>query len=194
MVEKLIPVIGHSEPDSFLVAWLNIWAQPILLDPKWNNGDYYDKEPPLAGLTAALKIVSLHANHWEWVNKTHAVVPAEAGRDPAAAFENKFKVETWLDQAAAARAKVSDANHFLYLIKANQLASADPTKIKAPTLVLNAPNDLVFPDALVEQTARRIAASGAAVDRAPLPGPMGHLNGVLAIAQQGDRIRAFLEK
>ena len=194
MVERVIPVIGHSESDPFLIAWLNIWAQPILLDPKWNGGDYYGKEPPLAGFAAALKIVSLHANHWEWVNKTHPAVPAVEGKDPAAAMDNKFKVETWLDQAAAARAKVSDANHFLYLIKANQLAAADPAKIKAPALVLYAPSDLVFPQALVQETAKKIAAGGTSVETGELPGTMGHLNGVLAIAQAGGKIKAFLEK
>lgn len=194
MVERFIPVIGHREADSYLVGWLNIWAQPIMLDPKWNGGDYYGKEPPLDGLKAALKIVSHHANHWEWTNKTHPHVPAEEGKDPAAAFENKFKVETWLDQTATARARISDANHFLYLVKANQLTSADPSKIKVPALVLYAPTDLVFPQLLVEETAKKLAASGAAVDTAQLPGAMGHLNGVFGIAQAGDKIRAFLEK
>ena len=32
----------------------------------------------------------------------------------------------------------ADANHFLYLCKANQLAAVDAAKIKAPTLVLYA--------------------------------------------------------
>lgn len=194
MVERIVPVIGHAERDSFLIAWLNIWAQPILLDPKWNNGDYYGKEPPLDGLKAALKIVSLHANHWEWINKNQPAVPAEEGKDPGKTFANKFKVETWLDQSAAGRAAVSDANHFLYLIKANQLFAADASKIKAPTLLLYSPTDLVFAQALVEETAKKIAAAGAPVETGQLPGPMGHLNGVLAIAPAGDKIKAFLEK
>lgn len=194
MVERVIPVIGHSEPDSFLIAWLGLWAQPITLDPKWNGGDYYGKGEPTEGLKAALKLVSLHANHWEWVNKNQPRVPAEEGKDPAQAFGNKFKVEAWLEQNAAARAAVSDANHFLYLVKANQLAAADPSKIKVPALVLYSPTDLVFPAPLVEETAKKIAATGTSVDTGQLPGPMGHLNGVLAIAQAGSKIKAFLEK
>ena len=45
-----MPVIGGGEGDAYLIAWLDIWAAPIRLDPKWNGGDYYGKEPPLAGL------------------------------------------------------------------------------------------------------------------------------------------------
>jgi homoserine O-acetyltransferase len=194
MVERIVPVIGHAEPDSFLVAWLGLWAQPILLDPKWNGGDYYGREPPLEGLKAALKLVSLHANHWQWVNKNQPLEWAEADKDPAQSLANKFKVEAWLEQTATARAAVSDANHFLYLVKANQLFSADAARIKAPTLILYSPTDLVFAAPRVEETAKKIAANGTPVETAPLEGPLGHLNGVLAIAPAADKIRAFLDR
>ena len=194
MVERIVPVIGHSEPDSFLIAWLGLWAQPITIDPKWKGGDYDPKDPPTEGLKAALKLVTLHANHWQWVNANQPAVPAKEGAEPAKAFDNKFKVEAWLDGAATARAAVSDANHFLYLVKANQLASVDPSKLKIPTLLLYSPTDLVFPAPLVEETAKKIASTGAAVETGQLPGALGHLNGVLAIAQAGDKIKAFLEK
>ena len=194
MVERIIPVIGHAEPDSFLIAWLDLWGQPIRLDPKWNGGDYYGKEPPTDGVKLALKLVSLHSNSWEWVNATFPAVAAEASKEPGAALENRFRIEAWLEQTGAGRAALSDANHFLYLTKANQLASVDAAKLKLPTLILYAPGDLVFAAPLVEQTAQKIRSTGAAVEMVPLQGPMGHLNGVVAIAQAGDRIRAFLER
>jgi homoserine O-acetyltransferase len=189
MVERIIAVIGTPGADPYLIGWLDLWAEPIRLDPKWNNGDYYDKEPPLAGLTAALKIVTLHANHWEWAVKTQGG-PAEQGRDPGKALSNKFKIEATLENAAAARARIADANHFLYLVKANQLASADPAKIKAPALVLYSPTDLVFHAPLVEEAAKKIAGA----ETGTIAGPNGHLNGVLAITQAADRISAFLAR
>jgi homoserine O-acetyltransferase/O-succinyltransferase len=189
MVGRMIAVIGTPGADPYLIGWLDIWAEPIRLDPKWNNGDYYDKEQPLAGLAAALKIITLHANHWDWAAKTQAG-PAEAGKDPGQAFDNKFKIQATLDTAAAARAKTADAKHLLYLVKANQLASADPSKIKAPALVLYAPTDVVFYPPFVEDAAKRI--SGA--ETGTVTGPNGHLNGVLAIGQAGDRISAFLAR
>jgi len=192
MVERVVPVIGMPGADAFLIEWLDIWAAPIRLDPKWNNGDYYGKEPPLEGLKQALKIITIQANHWEWADKTFGLAPAEEGKDPAKAMGNRFKIEAAIEAAAAARAATSDANHLLYLVKANQLASADPAKIKAPMLLVYAPTDLVFPAALVEDAAGKIAAGGTKVETAQLPGPNGHLNGVLGIAQAGARISAFL--
>jgi homoserine O-acetyltransferase len=192
MVERVIPVIGMPAVDAFMIEWLDVWAAPIRLDPKWNNGDYYGKEPPLEGLKQSLKIITLHANHWEWAEKTFGLAPAEEGKDPAKAMGNRFKIEAALDAVAAARATTSDANHLLYLVKANQLAAADPAKIKAPMLLLYSPTDLVFPATLVVDAAQKIARAGGKVDTGQLPGPYGHLNGLFAIGQDGARISAFL--
>lgn len=193
-VERIVAVIAAASAEPYLIAWFDLWGQPIRLDPKWNGGDYYGKEPPIEGLKAALKLVTLQANSWEWARKTFGTAPAEEGKDPAKAMGNKFKIEAYLDQVAAARAGVADANHFLYLVKANQLASVDPARIKVPALVLYAPNDLVFYEPLVQETIQKIAAGGTAVENGTLPGPNGHLNGVVAIGQAADRITTFLSR
>lgn len=187
MVGRVVAVIGSPGADPYLIGWLDIWAQPIRLDPKWNGGDYYNGEPPIEGLKASLKAITLHANHWEWATKTFGTAPAEEGKDPAKAFDNKFKIQAVLDTAAAARAATSDANSLLYLVKANQLASADPSRIKAPTLIVYTPTDVVFYAPYVEQAAKTIGA-----ETAQLSGPNGHLNGVVAIGQAGEKISAFL--
>jgi homoserine O-acetyltransferase len=194
MVERIMPVISTPTADPFLIGWLDIWGQPIRVDPKWNGGDYYGKEPPLAGLSAALKVVTLQASQWEWAQKSFGLEPADSGKDPANAMDNMFKVQATLDTLAAARAKTSDANHFLYLAKANQLANADASKIKMPVLLLYSPTDLVFQAPVVEAAAKQIAAGGASIETGKLIGPYGHLNGVLAIAQAADQIRGFMEK
>ena len=44
-VERIVPVVAYVTPEPYLIAWLDMWAQPIRLDPKWNNGDYYGRAP-----------------------------------------------------------------------------------------------------------------------------------------------------
>jgi homoserine O-acetyltransferase/O-succinyltransferase len=193
-VDRIISAVASASADPYLIAWLDMWAQPIRLDPKWNNGNYYDKEPPIEGLKAALKIVTLQANGWEWARKTFGTAPAQESKDPAKALANEFKIEAFLDQTATARAAVADANHFLYLCRANQLASVDPANIKVPTLVLYAPNDLVFYEPIVQETIQRIAAAGTYIESGTLAGPNGHLNALTHIDQQADRITEFLSK
>jgi homoserine O-acetyltransferase len=189
-VERIIPVVGAPAGDPFLIAWLDIWAEPVRLDPNWNGGDYYGKTPPTAGLRASYKAIIVQANAWEWANKSFGLAPADPAKDPGAAMDNKFKVQATIDAVAAQRAAASDANSLLYLAKANQLANVDPGKIKVPTLVLYAPGDLVFYAPSVEAEVAKIAGA----ESAQLAGPNGHINGVVGVAQQGDKIKAFLEK
>jgi homoserine O-acetyltransferase len=202
MVERLVPVIGAGWADADLIAWLNIWAAPIRLDPNWNDGDYYGGEPPLAGLAEALKIVTLHAQSPEWSNGTFGRAWAKEGEDPAASFANLFKIEAVLDGVGAARAKLADANHFLYLVKANQLFYAGHgaslyeglLAIDAPVLIIHTDEDLVFPGNAVRETAAIIRSDGTPVEIVELEGTRGHLDGVLSIAQAGAQIKAFLER
>ncbi len=202
MVERIIPVIGAAEASPWLIAWLDAWASPIRLDPKWNGGDYYGKEPPNAGLADALKLVSLHANHWEWAQKSFGRSFAEGGKDPAADMSNRYRIETFLNTAGAARAKVSDANHFLYLVSANQTFAPGGSqtldeaarKIKAKTLLLYAPGDQVFPAEWIKATEAALKANGTTVESAEIAGANGHLNGVIHLAPLGSKITDFLSK
>jgi homoserine O-acetyltransferase len=200
-VARAMPVIAFGEADANLIAWLDIWAAPIRLDPNWNNGDYYGKNPPNAGLATALKIVTLHANHWDWANKTFGRKWAKEGENPATGFDKKFQIEAVLDGAGAGRARVSDANHFLYLAKANQIFVAGGgtldegvKKMKAPFLLIHSPKDLVFPPGGVDDTGAKLKAAGLSVTQVQLQGDRGHLDGVLNIKQAETQIRDFLAK
>ncbi len=202
MVAKAMPVIGAAaEADAMLIAWLDVWAAPILVDPNWNKGDYYGKTPPNAGLSKALAVVTLQANHAEWANATFGRRPAKADEPPAKSLSSKFQVQSILDNSGDARAKVSDANHFLYLIKANQLFAAGGTsladaasKIKAPVLLITQPKDLVFTAEAVKTTADSLTKAGGNVTQVFLEGSRGHLDGVISMKQAEGAIRAFLEK
>jgi homoserine O-acetyltransferase len=191
MVERIVPVIGAAGGDPFLIAWLDIWAQPIRLDPNWRNGDYYGREAPVEGVRLALKTIMLHANQAEWASG-FGKAPAELRNDPAETLSGRFMIEQFIDQACAARAPLVDGNTLLYMVRANQLAGADPARIRAPTLIVHSPTDLVFPQPWIERTAAAIAANGVPVKTVAIGGPNGHLNGVLHVAQAGPAISAFL--
>lgn len=201
MVARAMPVIGAGEADAQLIAWLDVWAAPILVDPNWNKGDYYGRTPPNAGLAKALTVVTLQANHQDWANATFGRRAAKEGEDPAKTLGSKFQVQSILDNAGEARAKVSDANHFLYLVKANQLFAAGgtslsdaATRIKAPVLLITQPKDLVFTADAVDRTAETLKKGGVDVTHVHIQGTRGHLDGVISMKQAEGAIRAFLEK
>ncbi|WCR12335.1 homoserine O-acetyltransferase [Paracoccus stylophorae] len=201
-LERVIPVIASGWADADLIAWLDIWAAPIRLDPNWNGGAYYDGEAPQAGLAQALKILTLHAQSAEWSNGTFGRDWADEGKDPAASWDNEFAVVAALNAAGEARAKTSDANHFLYLVKANQLfVAGHPDEglyqglldIDVPVMLIHSNEDLVFPGDAVRETGAIIKSDRTPVEIVEIEGTRGHLDGVLNIAQAGERIRAFLE-
>jgi homoserine O-acetyltransferase/O-succinyltransferase len=198
VVGRIMPVIASAEADAGLIGWGDIWAAPIRLDPKWNGGDYHGKEPPLVGLAQALKLVTLHSQTSAWATNTFGAKWAKEGDSPLKSLGNRYAVDAALENAGLGRAKTSDANSFLYLVRANQLFSEGAAErlkaIKAPALIIYSPTDLFFSADSVKRTADAIKANGAAAELVELDGKRGHLDGVLSIKQAEKAIAAFLAK
>jgi homoserine O-acetyltransferase len=198
VVGRIMPVISSTEADAGLIGWGDIWAAPIRLDPKWNGGDYYGKEPPLAGLAQALKLVTLHSQTSAWATAAFGAKWAKEGESPLKDLANRYAVDATLEAAGTGRAKTSDANSFLYLVRANQVFSEGAAErlkaIKAPALIVYSPTDLFFAADSVKRTGEAIKANGAAVELVALDGKRGHLDGVLSIKQAEAVIAAFLAK
>ena len=66
--------------------------------------------------------------------------------------------------------------------------------MKAKILFVPASSDLIFPPELSRRAAERYRAQGGVADVVVIEGDGGHLDGVLAVARQGEAIRAFLAK
>jgi homoserine O-acetyltransferase len=197
-VQRAMPVIA-AEIDAWMQGWLDIWEAPIRLDPAWREGDYYalGREPPLRGLAEAWKIVTLHARDRPWAKQYDRKLPE--GQDPARRIGDRFAIEKWLDDAAMARAKTSDANSFLYMVRANQLFLNDYPNLAAAMegatkrwLVIPSPTDRVFLHDGAREFIEVLRKAGKQVETAQVVGPLGHLNGLVGMAPLGDRIRAFL--
>ena len=101
MVDRIVPVIGAAGGDPFLIAWLDVWSMPVRLDPKWRGGAYPEDDPPEAGLTAALQIVTLHAQQRDWAQSTFGKAAAEVGYEPAQSLANRFKIDKAVHEYAA---------------------------------------------------------------------------------------------
>ncbi|UFN49557.1 homoserine O-acetyltransferase [Roseomonas sp. OT10] len=199
MVERVMPAVATGSFDAFLQAWMEVWEAPIRLDPNWRNGDYYaqGREPPLRGLAEALKIVTLQARDRGSLAQFDRAVPA--GQDPAKRIGDSFAVEKFLDEAAMARAKTSDANAFLYLTRANQLflneypgTEAALSRSQARWLVLPSVGDRVFPLEYNVELTETLKKLGRPVRMVELRGTLGHLEGVANVMQAEAAIRDFL--
>lgn len=202
MVGKIMPVIGSGYSDANLVGWFDLWGAPIRMDANWNQGDFYGKQPPTAGMIETIKFALLHAQHYEWANAMfstpNGVKWAKPGEHPGASLGSQFAVVQTLAGLAAGKAKVADANHLLYLLKAKQLfhgadARARLGRIKAPTLLVYSPKDQLYPEEFMLMTAGLIQAGGTPVETFKLGGNRGHLDGVVSMKQTEHAIRRFLD-
>ncbi len=192
-VGRIVPVIGAAGGHPSLVAWLDAWGMPIRLDPAWRGGRYHESgAAPVAGLAASLGLVALHAQGDGWAEGIGRG-PAPGG-DPGRRAGDRFRIEAQLASDARSRAATADANHLLYLARANQLTAVDPARIRVPTLLIDSPTDRVFPIEWMDRTAAGIAAAGTPVERASVRGPNGHLNGIAHIQQASGAMSAFLSR
>jgi homoserine O-acetyltransferase len=196
-VERVVHVVGPGfDISPYVLEMLDVWVLPIRLDPRWNNGDYYGREEPVAGIAQALKIVTITARAHGWAEKTFGYKWADPAKDPGAGMRNAFAIEEALEKAGVARASSTDADSMIYMAKANQLYNLgdDVRKIKAKILFVPAESDMIFPPELSLKAAERYKSQGGVAEVAIIEGDGGHLDGILNVAKQGEAIRAFLAR
>jgi homoserine O-acetyltransferase len=200
-VGRCIPVIAAPNFGGWLIGWLAMWAQTIKIDPAWRGGDYYETGAPRAGLEAALRLITLHALDVEWAEMLvgRALMEGASAGDIAT---EPYAIERVLTEGARQRIAGIDANHLLYLVRANQTylpgagagardADEGLSRITAPCLLIYAPRDQIFRAEWIEAAARAIPG---AAETFQLSGPYGHYNGILKIADAAGRIAEFLAR
>ena len=196
-VERVIHVIGPGlDIHPYVIGLLDLWMMPIKMDPNWKGGDYFGGQEPNEGVAQSLKTVTLTALHFGWAEKVHGYKWAAEGKNPAESMGNLFAIEDSLYKTGQARAGATDAAHFVWMAKANQLYNLEKqqAQIKAKVLFLPAKTDMIFPPELSRRWADRLRAQGNHVELYEIEGTSGHLDGLFSIAKVADQIKAFLQK
>ena len=195
-VERAVCVIGTGlEAEAYLISTLNMWISPILIDPNFKGGDYYESAPPTAGLIQALKMIIFTARHHGWAQRLFGRRVYEAEQKPSDSINHLFSVEANINNMAADRVKFADANHLIRLARAVQLFSVEDRKdrIKARFLFLPAQSDLLLFPEYSKKGATQLRELGLEAQLFELEGDGGHLDGIEKISQAAGTIRRFLE-
>ncbi|MBF0501036.1 MAG: homoserine O-acetyltransferase [Candidatus Riflebacteria bacterium] len=125
----------------------------IKIDPKWRNGAYYGRKPPLDGLLNAFKILLMATRTDEWAERNFGRKPANDAPDPFSSHDGKFLVQEEVEKIVLGRMKFFDPNSYLYIAKANalyDLRTGDESlkdalgQITAPVLMIIDESDLMF--------------------------------------------------
>lgn len=118
-MDGLIIIAATSKLSAQAIAFNKIGRHAIMIDPKWNGGNYYDNLDMLQGLALARMVAHI-------TYLSDEAMEIKFGRKHSNAedifdFEEKFEVENYLDHQGYKFVKRFDANSYLYLSKAMDL-------------------------------------------------------------------------
>jgi homoserine O-acetyltransferase len=182
------------------IALNEVPRQAIYADPNWNEGDYYEKEPPNAGLAVARMI-----GHITYLSETS--MREKFGRRLQERerygydFATEFEVESYLKYHGNRFTARFDANSFLYITKAidyfdlslgrGDLAEAF-TDVRAKLLVLSYSSDWLFPPEQSEELVRALLRKGVDASYVEIKSDYGHDAFLLEVERLGELARDFL--
>jgi homoserine O-acetyltransferase len=157
-VRALVAIATSIEASAQQIAWGSIGRRALLMDPAYNNGDYYDAEPdggPWNGLSVARMIAQVTFRTDTRFNEKFGrkLVNKNFHSDGIDLF-SQFDVEGYLGHHGDRLVRRFDANSYLYIGKAMDLHDVGRgrgstelamARIKAPTLTMSIDSDILYP-------------------------------------------------
>lgn len=201
-VQSAIILASTARVSAQSIALNEVPRQAIYADPNWNQGEYYGKEPPNAGLAVARMI-----GHITYLSETS--MREKFGRRLQERerygydFATEFEVESYLKYHGNRFTTRFDANSFLYITKAidyfdlslgrGDLAEAF-TDVRAKLLVLSYSSDWLFPPEQSEELVRALLRNGVDASYVEIKSDYGHDAFLLEVERLGELARDFLAR
>lgn len=191
LVRKLIVVAATGALTAQAVALSEVQRQAILLDPRWQGGNYLPGQGPDAGLSIARMLAMITYQSEEGMEQRFSRQPAHpthSGTRPNAPsgygdLGTRFDVENYLYYQGNALVKRFDANSYLYISRAMDLydvsdgyasLAAALRRVSSKALFIGIRSDFLFPAARVRWLAEQVQAVGGDATYVELDSPHGH--------------------
>ena len=206
-VESIVPIATCAEASAQQIGWGSIGRKALLMDPKWNEGDYYGaamNEGPWQGLAVARMIAQV-------TFRTDSKFNEKFGRNlQDSAFHadglhllSQFKVEGYLDHHGEMLVRRFDANSYLYIGKAMDLhdvgrgrggVAKAMARIKCPVLTIGIKSDILYP-AYQQEMIHSLVTNGDERNRyVEIDSDEGHDGFLIAFVPMGRAIEDFLDR
>lgn len=180
------------------IAYNELQRRAIMLDPRWNGGDYDDTDGPWDGVALARMVGML-------TFQADESMTLRFGRNDDARyhewpeFHGLYDIEGYLHYQGDKLASRFDANAYLYLLRAMDshdigrdrggLVEA-ARRIAGPVTLIGIRTDMLFPPTHVQSTAEAIEAAGREARYWELNSPHGHD----AFLKEFDRLDSVLRE
>lgn len=187
LVQKVVVVAATAALTAQAVAFSEVERQTIMIDPRWQNGDYQPGQGPDAGLAIARMLAMITYQSEETMEMRFSRRPAPGPTSTApsghAAFGSLFDVENYLYHQGQSLVNRFDANSYLYISRAMDLydvsrgypsLEAALGRIQSQMLCIGIRSDLLFPAARVRALADQVSQVGGSAIYQELDSPHGH--------------------
>ncbi|HWR08239.1 homoserine O-acetyltransferase MetX [Sporomusa sp.] len=167
----VIAAPGYAAPQA--IAYNRVGRQAVMLDPAWNNGDYYGGRGPEKGLAAARALGMI----------TYQSELSMAYKFGRRIRSGQFEIENYLDYQGISIVKRFDANSYLYLLRALDLFDISAgyssyeealSRIDARVLIVGVSSDILYPPHQQEELAETLRRAGIRTELAIINSPHGH--------------------
>ncbi len=195
-----IPIAATSRHSAQQIAFNEVGRQAVIADPDWNEGNYYDSNPPGRGLAVARMV-----GHITYMSD--ASMRQKFGRrlrDKTSFgfdFSGDFEVESYLRYRGSQFVNRFDANSYLYITKAMDyfdLSAGAPSlasafnRTKTRFLVLSFTSDWLYPTYQSLETVSALRSRNIDVAFCELNSQYGHDAFLVETREQTEMIAGFL--
>jgi homoserine O-acetyltransferase len=204
MVQSVIPIASTCKRSALSIGLSEAQRQAIMADPNWNNGDYYDKEPPNKGLALARII-----GHITYLSEDSMQRKFGRKLQENSAFKfdfsTDFQVESYLHHQGKKFVERFDANSYLYITKASDYFDLGEqhgggslvqafSRTSAKFLVISFSSDWLYPTSQSKEMVIAMKKAGLDVSFCEIETDHGHDSFLLAHEQLTRLISGFLQR
>ena len=198
-----IPIATAGRQSAQNIAFNEIGRQAILADPRWNKGDYYDKEFPVDGLSIARMVghVTYLSDETLRTKFGRRAKNGSSANGAQSFLEPYFEVESYLRHKGTAFTKRFDANSYLYITRAIDLFDLAPEcerlesafrDCKSRFLVLSFSSDWLYPPYQSEELVQALQSNGLSAEYHMIDSSYGHDAFLLEADKMEDIVSRFL--
>ncbi len=203
LVRSAIPIATTMRHSALAIAFNEVARQAIMVDPKWNRGNYYDSEKPDLGLSVARMIghvtyLSDEAMRRKFGRKLQNKANFSYG------FDVDFMVESYLRYQGSKFVKRFDANSVLYITKAADyfdLVNREPPAksiqdirgMEIKFLVISYTSDWLYPTYQAKELIQALKRADLDVSFCEIEADCGHDAFLIPDKRLGTLIGGFLD-
>jgi len=167
----VIAAPGYTTPQA--IAYNSVGRDAIMLDPDWQEGNYYGTAGPVKGLAIAraLGMITYQSDY---------SMTEKFGRSTR---NGKFEIENYLEYQGSSLVKRFDANTYLGLLKALDFHDVGKgyssyqtalERVKAKVLVVGVSSDILYPPYQQQQLVSDLRTAGVRAEYSEIDSCHGH--------------------